>query len=713
MMSTIQTPDTVNPFKVLWDAGYHRLIPVVPPDAEVSKGGALHRRMEAGEDPRGKVPGIRKPDGSWRGFDFTRMEAQETDLDTWGRWGASVGIKTGDGLIAVDIDTTDRRAATKLYELAAQHLGPAKVRFGQKPKCLLLYDAPKDISYQWVSFSTETEDKARVEILCEGRQFVAHGVHPKTKEPYTWTHGVPRRAQLAEITAEHLDGFMAAAESTMANAKRSGAHTAEDRDQDELKAPSWDAFREAVEAVPNSSHLFPSRDSYVTMAYAIKAAAPDGYETPARDLFIDWCDRWEEGENNTVQAMGDFDRAKPPFKVGFDFVRAHAFGLFLEPIERDDIDDMFAATDEARPQTQKGYRLLSIDDVFALPPPKFLIDRHLPDTGLGILFGDPGCGKSFVALDQALHIAYGLPSWHGDRIDLADGERGGVLYIAGEGASGFRARVKAWQAKNLTQEHAHIKPNIHFLFEPINFMKPEDIHRLLEAVHNTGIQKLAFIVVDTVSRSIPGADENLQKDMTLFVSACDALKHSTGAFVLGVHHTGKTGTMRGSSVFGGQADAIFRMQRKKGSSIAALSCEKQKDAPDGWHNHYRMDTITTAEGTQSLVIERTESDQVEEATADPQMRSAILRALQEAWDDGRPWSQHPQAKDRYAPKIISTQFDVSASTAGQWIAIWKDDEGLIEDQEASARNKYRGLCLTAEGLDTLSGGSGVEGGVFG
>lgn len=698
-------------FRNLWDLGYDRLVPVVPVDAEVGSKGALRRRLEQGEDPRGKAPGVRRGD-IWTGFNFVAMESQESDLDTWNSWGASTGIKTGHGLIAVDIDTLDRKAAQKLYELAAQTLGPAHVRFGQKPKCLLLYRAPEDTAYQWVQFSTPTDPKpAKVEILAEGRQFVASGTHPKTREPYVWPNGIPRRDQLSEITAEQLDAFLQAAAEQLPESRRSGTQkdAPDAREQDELRAPSWEALESTVTNIPNTSHLFATRDDYIAMAYAIKAAAPEGYEIPARDLYLDWCDRWVEGENAPGVAMEDWARAKPPFRVGYEFLQSHAVDAFFEP-QTDVTDDMFIAQEADKP---KGYNLLTIDDVFSLPPPKFLIDRYLPETGLGILYGDPGTGKSFIALDQALHIAYGLDTWHGDVIHAKD--RGAVLYIAGEGSSGFRARVKAWQAQNLTEETAHRKPDIRFLFEPISFMRPDDIRRLIASVTAAGMDQISMVVVDTVSRSIAGADENLQKDMTIFIAACDAIRIKTGAFVLGVHHTAKTGTMRGSSVFAGQADVVLKLTRQKGASVGRLMCEKQKDAPDGWQDAYRLDTITTPEGTTSLVPVRLDAPEAASATADHTLKTRILTALQEAWEAGTPWTMAPQAKARYAPKIIARDFEIPAEVAAQWLSIWEDDEKIIRTEERDAKRHLTGLCLSvsldeigldrAGAVDSLSGQS--------
>lgn len=668
--------DAINPFRTFWDLGYHRLVPVVPIGAPLAEKSALSRRLAHGDDSRGKAPGVRRPDGNWTGFNFVAMEARESNLDTWASWGASVGIKTGEGLIAVDIDTRDRAAAETLYKLAAQHLGPAHVRFGQKPKCLLLYDAPQDTTYQWVRFTTPTEEKpAKVEILAEGRQFVAHGIHPKTGAPYAWPHGVPRREQLTRITATQLQAFLAAARAALPDAQSGTSSANEAPDQDGLRAPSWDDLVRTVEAIPNTSALFPSRDDYLKVAYAIKASTPDDvHESEALNLYLDWCERWAEGHNDPEIAMADWDRAKPPFRVGFDFLRTHAPGLFFRA-EEAPADDMFAANAQATGETQgpSFFELLRIGDIFSLPDPKFAIDRHLPEMGLGFLYGRPGCGKSFAALDWALHMAYGLPDWHGDAI--INRPNANVLYLAREGSTGFKARIRAWQESRFLPDG--VAPRFQLIRQTINFMQPEDIQKLMRTVRHGIDGPVDMIVVDTVSRVLPGADENLQKEMTLFVKACDALQDAFGGIVLGVHHAGKSGDMRGSSVLKGAGDFVFKLERKEGAKTGTLYCEKQKDGPDGWGERYEFRKVEF-EGGSSLVPFRTTQAAAEEV-CDEDRAESILAALQAAWDAGTPWSPHAQSKTRYAPRVISAEFDVPAEVAAQWIAIWLDDGSIVED----------------------------------
>lgn len=566
------TPDNDNPFQTMWDLGYHRLVPVTPPGVPVSEKSKFAARIRAGEDPRGKAPGIRHADGTWSGMNFVAMESQEQDLASWQRMGASVGVKTGHGLIAIDVDTTDKKAATVIYEMAQKHLGKASVRFGRHPKHLLLYRAPETTPYQKVSFSTETEDRAAVELLSEGRQFVAQGVHPKTNKPYKWPDGVPRIDSLVEVGTEALERFFHEVAQTLPRATfHSGATDRQAPDQETLQAPSYERLKELVEATPNTSAMFPSRESYIAMAYALKGAAPDGYEHEARDLFLDWCERWQDGDNDSDVALADWNRAKPPYRTGVRFLERHAVNLFFRPVERDGVDDMFP--EPAQPQQPRsGFRLIRASDL-KLTPPEYLIDDIIETGTLGVIFGAPSAWKSFGAVHMAACIATGTPFFgHGV-------QQGPVIYLAGEGQAGLARRAAAWE----------IGTGVSLKGAPLFFSNMTA--RMLDAAHTQeiaeavdaivkehGVPKIVF--VDTTAKAMVGGDENNTADMTRLLASAEAMQRRyPGCVIQLVHHTGVADPrrLRGSSALKGGVDTEFLMIKEDG--VASFENLKMKDGP--------------------------------------------------------------------------------------------------------------------------------------
>jgi hypothetical protein len=172
-------------FTSFWNAGYRQLVPIIPPDAILFEGTRI--RPEA----RGKAVGVRRQDGTWLGFDWTKHQASYDDILAWSEMGAGVGIKTGpqpDGtwLIGVDADTMDGRCAAIISGEVRRRWGVVPTRIGRAPKCLYVLRVDGPLPYSRVEFSSAAAADERIELLSKGRQFVAWGIHPLTQQPYEW-----------------------------------------------------------------------------------------------------------------------------------------------------------------------------------------------------------------------------------------------------------------------------------------------------------------------------------------------------------------------------------------------------------------------------------------------------------------------------------------------------------------------------------------------
>lgn len=122
--------------------------------------------------------------------DWQKKIATKSMLNDWlgaGKGAQGVGILTKNNP-AVDIDVSDEDFAEELTDLAIQLWGPAPTRVGNAPKRLLLYRTsdpfPKITSRTYID---EWGDRQKIEILCDGQQFVAYHIHPLTQRPYKWT----------------------------------------------------------------------------------------------------------------------------------------------------------------------------------------------------------------------------------------------------------------------------------------------------------------------------------------------------------------------------------------------------------------------------------------------------------------------------------------------------------------------------------------------
>jgi hypothetical protein len=221
-----------------------------------------------------------------------------------------------------------------------------------------------------------------------------------------------------------------------------------------------------------------------------------------------------------------------------------------------------------------------------LTSPEFLVKGLMETSALALMFGDPGCGKSFLALHLACCIATGTDFF------CLPVKQGPVIYLAGEGHGGLLRRIKAWEKETCVSLDA----------APLFFSKVPA--RLLDATHADAVAaavdmvagregKPLLIVIDTVARSFAGGDENSTQDMSEFVAAVDAMKaRYEGCTALLVHHSGHADKLRsrGSMALKGALDAEYRVS-KTGDAAVGLFNTKMKDAPPPLAMHFALKDV--------------------------------------------------------------------------------------------------------------------------
>ena len=360
-----------------------------------------------------------------------------------------------------------------------------------------------------------------------------------------------------------------------------------------------------------------------------------------------------------------------------------------------DQPDMSADFEEAAQRASQGqgglppeiFEYLDVRQILAMADPLWLLRGIVPERSLGFMFGPPGSLKTFIALDIGLSIATGRSTWWNRVIE----RKGAVLYISSEGAAGLKFRLMAWaQHRRVTIEDAPF-----FLIkQTLNFMRPEDVGKLLATVEDITLKTsmpIAAVFVDTVSRVLAGAEENQQKDMTLFVQACDMVRERFGATVVGLHHTNANGGMRGSTVMPGAADFLLEVKREPGAKQGLIYAKKIKDAEDGWEQHFTVVEVSCGDvaGHTSLVLGPSDPPPGLPGWPPMPVCVAILAACGKAWDEGKPWSQMANAQ-RYAPRIIHVGWGVDAKIAKDMILNWLDND-LLEDVVYNTSTKQKGL----------------------
>ncbi len=219
----------------------------------------------------------------------------------------------------------------------------------------------------------------------------------------------------------------------------------------------------------------------------------------------------------------------------------------------------------ARHRLQSKRRILTLQELQALPPPQWLVKGHVP-IGLVVAYGLPGTGKSVLAQGLSMSVASSTP-WMGHQV-----MGGPVLYIAAEGVGGLSQRVDAWKLA-----HGDVDlSGMHVFPHAVEMLDSRAVDSLLADISEMDMPPV-LVVIDTMARCLVGGEENSARDVGLFVAAADRIREQTGGAVLVLHHTGKAGdSERGSSALRGAADMMMSVSNDDG--VLKIMCTKQKEA---------------------------------------------------------------------------------------------------------------------------------------
>jgi hypothetical protein len=218
----------------------------------------------------------------------------------------------------------------------------------------------------------------------------------------------------------------------------------------------------------------------------------------------------------------------------------------------------------------------------------WLIEDWLPKTGIAAVYGHPGCGKSFLVLDMAAHVAAGQ-SWAGRHT-----EQGLVVYVVAEGQTGFRNRLYAMQ------RDGKIAPDAPFVFipTPIDLQSPDgDLRALMDTIQHVADQAgvpLAMLVIDTLSKTFGAGKENTD-DMAGYVANCQRVSSAFDCLTIVVHHRPKDSEsrdLRGHSSLRGGIETMILVEA---GDIKTATTLKQKDGEDNVVVRFKLERVVIGE----------------------------------------------------------------------------------------------------------------------
>jgi RecA-family ATPase len=208
---------------------------------------------------------------------------------------------------------------------------------------------------------------------------------------------------------------------------------------------------------------------------------------------------------------------------------------------------------------------------------------------MSVWYGESGVGKTFVLSDLALRVSLGWPFYG------RDVERGGVVFVAGEGGAGLGQRVAAFCGEHGVEKTAEAW----FAVVPsaVDFRDKKSVAGLIAAVNEAAPRlgkRVRLIVIDTLSRAMAGGNENSPDDMGTLVSAADRVRLETGAHVAFIHHSGKDETKgaRGHSLLRAAVDTEVRVECGEESGTVAVRVTKQRDLECAGIFNFKLAKVT-------------------------------------------------------------------------------------------------------------------------
>ena len=658
----------------LFDAGYRDLVCVVPPTATLSPNTSI--KPEA----RGKVPGLRGANG-WYGYNFVTAEPPTRDqVMEWATWGANVGLLAA-RFPGLDIDSESPALTALVASLAEDILGDAPVRLSRGARRLRVYRTDEPFPRMALKLLVQTgisADKSHIiEFLGIGRQYLVNGKHPSGTD-YRW-EGAPLwewdTKDLALVTRDRVVEFFDTLHATLAeklpnaiieaHGYDKGVMVQHPVDQAELLAPSFGHLLALVGGLPNTNEEFPSRDSYIAVGHAIKAAAGAEWDQQALDLFAEWASKWPGNENapggNTRDGVaGDWERMSPPFRIGWLWlvdlaarmpeappgpVRAqYEFqaepGLVAPDTERRHID----ASADIQSPSEAPTRPVYDWDVWRPNPPspaRWFVPDFLEEGTKGWLYGDGGATKSWIAYNLALRLAAGTGSVYGRPVT----QQCAVYYVRGEGSE--RDTHKCLTRLADTAGDGPVGGRLAIDHSAYNLANADDRDELtanIERVSNArGWGDLPLLIfIDTFAEFLGGQDDSDAVAVKTFQRHIDDIRDAFDATIVILHHprkimqgagADKLPSLRGRSELRNWADFAIGVVKvtvtdcmvgdEQGREvIAQVYCDKQRELE---FNPFASKLTVSRVYAAVTTTDSSEVDAIQQARRD-EKENAILHA---------------------------------------------------------------------------------------
>jgi hypothetical protein len=224
--------------------------------------------------------------------------------------------------------------------------------------------------------------------------------------------------------------------------------------------------------------------------------------------------------------------------------------------------------------TAEKFKLVPFKDLKLNLDSEWLVTNLMPRNGVGLIFGASQTYKSFIAVDLLVAIAAGKTEWGGHNIK----SHGAVVYVCAEGGGGIIKRIMGARIANHVEDGADI-PFYLIDARPRLGVEQGDQADLMAAIKAQVPEgtPIAMVVVDTLSQSLGGGEEN-GMGMVTFLGTMLEISKRFDCVACAVHHIGKGDDKRarGHSTVEGNPDFRWLIERQDNRKTR-IFIDKMKD----------------------------------------------------------------------------------------------------------------------------------------
>jgi hypothetical protein len=199
------------------------------------------------------------------------------------------------------------------------------------------------------------------------------------------------------------------------------------------------------------------------------------------------------------------------------------------------------------------------------PPIEYIIEKIITEKSVNMYYGEPGSKKTYSLLSLAVCVALGKP-W----LEFTTRQTKVLIVDEESGETRLNKRLGDAIRGEIGDDSALVE---YVSLAGFILNEPGDVALLEALVTERGA---GLVIIDALADVMTG-DENSKEDTQPIFRALRKIAEHTGAAIIIIHHSNRTGSYRGSSAIKGALDVMVKISSDDQSNFIMYQTEKTRD----------------------------------------------------------------------------------------------------------------------------------------